>query len=72
VTLADSVRQRTKSMKIRDRHTHEVVLTVSISGGVAAMHIRDNAHDLIARADGALYQSKQTGRDRVTCASLLH
>lgn len=72
VTLADAVRLRTKSMKIRDRRTHEVVLTVSISGGVAAMHTGDDAQDLIARADGALYQSKQTGRDRVTCASLLH
>ena len=72
VTIADAVRLRTKSMKIRDRRTHEAVLTVSFSGGVAAMHIGDDAQDVITRADGALYQSKQTERDRVTCASLLH
>lgn len=68
VKLADKVRQRTKDMKIRDRRTQEVVLTVSISGGVAAMQQGDDASGLIARADGALYRSKQAGRDRVTCA----
>lgn len=68
VRLADTVRQRTRAMKIRDRRTQEVVLTVSISGGVAAMQPGDDAPDLIARADGALYRSKQCGRDRVTCA----
>jgi diguanylate cyclase len=67
VKLADTVRQRTKAMKIRDRRTQEVVLTVSISGGVAAMQPGDDAQVLIARADRALYKSKEAGRDRVTC-----
>jgi diguanylate cyclase len=56
-------------MKIRDRRTQQVVLTVSISGGVAAMQAGDDAQDLIARADAALYKSKQAGRDQVTCAA---
>ena len=68
LATAESVRQRTKAMKLRDRRTQEVVLTVSISGGVATMQPGDDAQDLIARADGALYKSKQSGRDRVTCA----
>jgi diguanylate cyclase len=67
--VADTVRQRTKAMKIRDRRTQQVVLTVSISGGVAAMQAGDDAQDLIARADAALYKSKQAGRDQVTCAA---
>lgn len=67
VALAEKVRIQTRAMKIRDRRTKEVVLTVSISGGVAVMHDGDDAHALIARADGALYQSKQDGRDRITC-----
>jgi len=45
-----------------------VVLTVSISAGVAAMRPGDDASALIERADAALYKSKQAGRDRVTCA----
>jgi diguanylate cyclase len=66
--LAELVRSHTKAMKIRDRRTKEVVLTVTISAGVASMQADDDAQTLTARADGALYQSKQSGRDRVTCA----
>jgi diguanylate cyclase len=68
IQVADTVRQRTRAMKIRDRKTQEVVLTVSISGGVATLRPGDDASALIARADGALYQSKQSGRDRVSHA----
>jgi diguanylate cyclase len=67
VNLAETVRLLTKAMKIRDRRTQQVKLTVSISGGVAAMQPGDDAHALIERADAALYKSKQAGRDRVTC-----
>jgi diguanylate cyclase len=66
--LADTVRTRTKAMKIRNRTTQEVLLTVTISGGVAALRQGDDAASLISRADAALYRSKQAGRDRVTHA----
>jgi diguanylate cyclase len=55
-------------MKIKDRRTQEMILTVSVSGGVATMQHGDDAQSFIARADAALYHSKQNGRDRVTCA----
>ncbi|MDD2880100.1 MAG: GGDEF domain-containing protein [Rhodoferax sp.] len=66
--LAELVCAHTRAMKIRDRRTKAVVLTVTISGGVATMRQGDDAQALIARADAALYQSKQAGRDRITCA----
>ena len=66
--LAESVRQRTKALKIRNRKTQDVLLTVTVSAGVASLDAGDDAVSLIARADAALYQSKQTGRDRVSCA----
>ncbi len=66
--LAEKVRERTKAMKIRNRSTQEVIMTVTISAGVTAARDDDDAASLIARADGALYQSKQTGRNRVTSA----
>jgi diguanylate cyclase len=55
-------------MKIRDRRTQDVLLTVTLSGGVAAMQAGDDAATLVQRADAALYRSKQSGRDRVTRA----
>jgi diguanylate cyclase len=66
--LADVVRTRTKAMKIRNRTTQEVLLTVTLSGGVASLKPGDDAASLISRADAALYRSKQAGRDRVTHA----
>lgn len=67
VKLAELVRTRIKAMKIRDRRTQAVVLTITISGGVAMMQTDDDAQSLTSRADAALYQSKQGGRDRITC-----
>ena len=66
--LAEDVRLRTKAMKIRDRRTQDVLLTVTLSGGVAVLQPGDDAAALVQRADAALYRSKQSGRDRVTRA----
>jgi len=66
--LTEAVRARTKALKIRNRQTQEVLVTVTVSGGVAAWRPGDGADDLIARADAALYESKKAGRDRITVA----
>jgi diguanylate cyclase len=64
--VAEAVRTRAKALKIRNRTTQEVLVTVTVSGGVAGMQPGDDAHSLVQRADDALYASKQAGRDRVT------
>jgi diguanylate cyclase len=66
--LAETVRASVKMMKIRQRSTDKVLSTISVSLGVAAVQPGDDAPALIARADAALYRSKQGGRDRVTVA----
>lgn len=67
--LAENVRARTKAMKLRNRTTNEVVLTVTVSAGAATLQAGESGTDWIARADAALYRSKEGGRDRVTCAA---
>ncbi len=67
VELAETVCQRTRAMKIRNRKTHDVLQTVTVSAGVTRIQPGDDAARWVARADKALYQSKQNGRDRVTC-----
>jgi diguanylate cyclase len=66
--LAERILARTRALKLRHRETKEVMLTVTVSAGVAQVQGDDDASSLIARADAALYTSKQAGRDRVTCA----
>ena len=41
--MTEAVRQRTRAMKIKDRRTQEMILTVSVSGGVATMQHGDDA-----------------------------
>jgi diguanylate cyclase len=67
--LAELLRTRAKAMKIRNRTTQEVMFTITISGGVSALRPDDDALALIARADAALYQAKNSGRDRVSVSA---
>jgi diguanylate cyclase len=65
-SIAEAVRARIKTIKLRDRKAAGIELSVSISGGLAFMRPDDDASALIARADSALYRSKAEGRDRLT------
>ncbi|MDP1693090.1 MAG: GGDEF domain-containing protein [Burkholderiaceae bacterium] len=66
--VAEALRLKAKMLKVRQRGSDAVLSAISVSAGVAALQPGDDASALIARADAALYRSKQTGRDRVTLA----
>ena len=66
--IAELVRQRIKALKIRDRRTQEVILRITVSGGVATLIDGDDPATWIGRADAALYRAKQSGRDKVSSA----
>ncbi len=66
-TLADGIRIRIKDLKIRNRRTQDVILTITVSMGLTCLTPEDDATSLLERADAGLYKSKQDGRDRVTC-----
>ena len=66
--LAQQIRQTIAHGKIHRAGAAEPIGGVTISIGVAGSLPGDTLESLVARADKALYQSKQAGRNRVTAA----
>jgi diguanylate cyclase len=66
--VADHLRISLGTKKVTKRGTNEVVGTVTISIGVAEYRLGEDGDTLISRADDALYQAKQSGRNKV-CTS---
>ena len=64
--LAEAVRARVKAVRFLDRAKRDIGLSVTISAGVAVLRRGEEAASLVARADGALYEAKRAGRNRVT------
>jgi diguanylate cyclase len=67
--VARSICEQAKGMKIRQRSTGNRIGSITLSGGVAHWRNGEDAAALTARADAALYRSKQEGRDRVSVAA---
>ncbi|MGE5338163.1 MAG: GGDEF domain-containing protein [Gemmatimonadota bacterium] len=68
-SLAEQIRRTVAQGRIRRSDRSEAIGGVTISLGVAAYRERETLEQWIDRADQALYQSKQAGRDRVTVAA---
>lgn len=61
--VVDRVRER---LAHSPTHHDGLAITVTLSAGVSAWEAGDTPDTLLARADGALYQAKAAGRNRVT------
>ncbi|MDE1165152.1 MAG: sensor domain-containing diguanylate cyclase [Pseudomonas sp.] len=60
--IAEKIRQQTEQSLF---HYHGVALSVTTSIGQTGLQAEDTLHNLISRADKALYRAKQSGRNRV-------
>jgi diguanylate cyclase len=69
LVLAERIRKVIENYHIRRTGSNEVVASVTVSLGVACRCAGESEQQLIARADEALYKSKQGGRNRVTSAA---
>jgi diguanylate cyclase len=65
-TLAESIRAEVEKSRLKRTSTGEFLGNFTVSIGVANMQAGDDRDSLIERADKALYQSKNSGRNRVT------
>jgi diguanylate cyclase (GGDEF)-like protein/PAS domain S-box-containing protein len=66
IRVAEDLRRRVCSEPIPLPEGMSITITASF--GVATLRAGETIHDLIARADRALYVAKQTGRNRVASA----
>ncbi len=66
MTLADNMRQTFERLDLKKKNTGETIGQFTLSFGVAIYKTNETAEDFINRADGALYQSKETGRNKVS------
>jgi len=64
--LADNLRQTFESLDLKKKNTGESLGRITLSFGVAIYRQNEAADDFVHRADEALYQSKETGRNKVT------
>jgi diguanylate cyclase len=67
----ESIRKEIGSRSLRRRSTNDELGAVTVSIGFAHRRGGESAASLLGRADAALYASKRSGRNRVTCADWL-
>jgi diguanylate cyclase len=67
--VANHLRTCLATKNITRRGTNEILGTITISIGVAEYAADDDGDSLISRADIALYEAKQTGRNKVCTAA---
>ena len=67
VMLKD-VLEEIASRVLRRRSTNEELGSITVSMGLAELRPKETGHDLVERADAALYASKRNGRNRITNA----
>ncbi|HEV7843527.1 MAG TPA: diguanylate cyclase [Pyrinomonadaceae bacterium] len=65
ISLAEKIRHAAESRSFGDG---EHVFALTLSAGAASLWDNESGNDMIARADMALYQAKEQGRNRVEAA----
>jgi diguanylate cyclase len=66
--LAEKIRAAVERFSIKRSDSNEAVANITVSLGVASYRGGESASEFVARADTALYASKNCGRNRVTVA----
>ncbi|HPD82338.1 MAG: GGDEF domain-containing protein [Alphaproteobacteria bacterium] len=70
--VAENLRKAVEKKEVMNRTTGENLGQITISLGVAQFYETENADELIRRADVALYNSKNKGRNQVVMAPTPH
>lgn len=68
--LAEKIRASVEKFRIKRTDKNEAVANITVSLGVASYRGGESGSEFVARADAALYASKNQGRNRVTVAGM--
>jgi diguanylate cyclase len=69
--VAEEIRKTMAEKKLTRKSTGEVLRQITLSLGIAELRHNEEADEMVARADAALYTAKRTGRNRTTSGELL-
>jgi diguanylate cyclase len=67
--LAERIRATVEKVRIKRTGSNQALANVTVSLGVASYRDSESAGEFVARADAALYTSKNQGRNRVSIAA---
>ncbi|MGB1702920.1 MAG: diguanylate cyclase, partial [Cycloclasticus sp.] len=63
--LIEKIRVAMANSKLQRKDSGETIGQVTISAGITTLKANDQVDSLIDRADKALYEAKETGRNKV-------
>jgi len=63
--IAETIRSSLESSRLKKKNSSESIGKITISIGITRLKEGDTSEDLIMRADSALYQAKETGRNKI-------
>lgn len=66
--ILDKIRAAIAARELKVTHTGQSLGRLSFSGGFALLNGQDSPGSILKRADAALYQAKQNGRNRIAAA----
>lgn len=72
IAVAESLRKALANKEVINRSNGELLGRITMSVGVAQFYADEAIHDLIERADAALYTAKHNGRNQVAAAPTPH
>ena len=70
--LIEQIRRELENSLLKYKGDTETIGKVTVSAGIASLKALDTTYTFIERADAALYQAKETGRNKVVTENLLN